>query len=103
MTKTADISTVIVDREASSTDRIWNVRNYARRLEEDFAASFVHVCVLGIASDMMSSNFMVVNSKAVYTRYIGFIKMKIKNEGILFLSVSLYWCASGNDAVYQAS
>lgn len=86
--KITNISTAIMCRKISFTNAIQSVLNYARSFEEYYAASFVDARVLDIIDNMMPSNFLDVNSEAIYVRYICVAKMMIENKRVLLLLVS---------------
>lgn len=52
--------------------------------------SFVYVLISDTNEIMMSSNFLVANSEATYTRYIRVAKMIINNKGVLALLLNLF-------------
>lgn len=59
------------------------------QFEQNYIASLANACVLDIVDDIMSSNILAANSKAISARYIRVIKMTIRNKNVLLLVVSV--------------
>lgn len=84
----ASISTTILRLATSFNDVIESFLNYVQDFEENYAVSLVNAPVLDIVYDKMSSNFLIVSSKASYAGYIRVFETIIKNEGSFPLDLS---------------
>lgn len=82
MSKTTNISTMIVRHKPTFTDEIQSLQCWVRAFAEHYSADFVLVSITNIVKDIMSSNFMAPYSRVIYTRYNRPDMMMIKHHGL---------------------
>lgn len=85
LSKIANTSTVIVRHKATFIDHQQSILSDAQVFGEDYSVRFINVCKMYIVYDVMSSNFLSANSKAIYSRYIRAGERIIKHTKASFL------------------
>lgn len=86
--KTARIYTAILRLKATFADKMKSFLSYTQEFKENCGVRFVHVRLMDILEDLMSSNFSAANSWATYVCYIWAGKMTKKTlVGYLHLGI----------------
>lgn len=80
LSRIAKISTAIVRRKPSFSDKMQSLLRYARAHGEDYCATFFDVRILNIVEDVKSFNVLGSNYIATYIRYVLVHKMIIKHQ-----------------------
>lgn len=80
ISKKENISTVVLQRKATFADKIQSLLSYAQAVQQNYVLRFVDGRITSIVEDMMSSMFLVADSRAAYIRNVGVGKMMIKHQ-----------------------
>lgn len=89
LSKIEIVLTVIMRREATSTEIMKSVLSYARSFNENYGVHFFDVRIIDILEDMMFSSFLAGNFRVTYVSYISVVMMIIRHEGVRLFLVKL--------------
>lgn len=95
LSKTANISTTIVRREATLTDSKRGFLIYALEYEEYYVVRFIDVRIMDIVNEMASSKFLTTNSRVTYVRLFRVGKLMMNHKEKLLLPLNHYRDALG--------